>query len=95
MLPTRQPCPKCGALQVREKRRSLNDPSLSILECEKCGHVWKPPSITPNPALEGQSCEKCGSARMRFVGRSPSGKLYFRCDACEHLLIEDDAPPPR
>ena len=44
MLPVRQVCPRCGALHVREKRRSLTDPSVSILECEKCGHVWKPPA---------------------------------------------------
>ena len=43
---------------------------------------------TPAAAVD-RTCDKCGSARMRFVGRSPSGKSYFRCDQCEHLVTED------
>jgi len=50
--------------------------------------MWKP-AAAPPPAAADRTCAKCGSARMRFVGRSPSGKTYFRCDQCEHLVAED------
>jgi DNA-directed RNA polymerase subunit RPC12/RpoP len=36
-------------------------------------------------------CSKCSSPRMRFVGRSVSGVGYFRCDDCEHLIVDTPA----
>ena len=88
MIPVRRVCPRCGAYQVREKRKSLGDPTLSILQCERCGHLWKPASDAPPPAA-ARTCAKCGSTRVCFVGRSPSGRSYYRCDQCEQLASEE------
>ena len=79
-------CPKCAARLVHEVGKAPTDPPVSVLGCEKCGHIWMPDLFAP--ASTSRACPQCESARVRFAGQANSGNRYFRCEDCKYLIID-------
>lgn len=86
-----QVCPKCDNAQTRMLGQSPENPA-SVMRCDACGHVWMSDAAMAAAMDAARTCSKCGSVRIRSVGRSAAGVGYFRCDECEHLIIEPPAP---
>ena len=52
-----KPCKRCKHIVPGQKRVKKRRPKLSLLKCDKCGHVWRPRST---------SVWLCGSCRRPF-----------------------------
>ena len=85
-----QACPKCGSDRTQMLGQSPENPA-SVMRCDGCGHVWMSDAPIEGTAGGTRTCTKCGSIRIRSVGRSAAGVGYFRCEECEHLIIEPPA----